>query len=428
MSDFINPFWSTYITVITVVSIAACALLLWIAGKSKVAASGGDNTTGHVWDEDLREMNNPLPMWWVGMFVITIVFAIAYLFVFPGLGDSKGQFGWSSAGQYQAELDKSAKDLAPLYARFASMKTDELARDPQAQGIGERLFLNNCAQCHGSDARGSKSFPNLADADWLHGGSPEKIRETIMQGRNGNMPPIAAAVGGADDLKNVAQYVLSLSGSPHDSGRAALGKEKFAVCAACHGADGKGNQALGAPNLTDNIWLHGFGEETIVSMMTNGKVNVMPAQGEKLSAPQIELLTAYIWGMSNQGGGAAPAAAAPAPVAAAAGDEASWKLENGVVKFYFASGKADVATGADKALAEVVAAVKGGKKATISGYHDASGDPAKNAELAKQRAMAVAGALKAAGLTDEQVVLQKPEQAKVDGPAAEARRVEVTAN
>ncbi len=303
MSDFIHPFWSSYVTIITLVSIVACALLLWVAGKSKVAAdSANDNTTGHVWDEDLREMNNPLPMWWVGMFIITIVFGLAYLFVFPGLGDSKGQFGWTSAGQYQAELDKSAKDVAPLYARFAAMKTEDLARDPQAQGIGERLFLNNCAQCHGSDARGGKGFPNLSDGDWLHGGTPEKIKETLLQGRNGNMPPMAAAVGGADDLKNVAQYVLSLSGSPHDAARAGLGKEKFAACAACHGVDGKGNHALGAPNLTDDIWLHGYGEEAILAMINKGKVNQMPAQADKLSAAQIDVLTAYVWGLSNKGG------------------------------------------------------------------------------------------------------------------------------
>jgi len=303
MSDFISPFWSVYVSVLTLVSIIACAVLLWVAGKTKVVIvdTVNDNTTGHVWDEDLREMNNPLPMWWVGMFVITVVFSIGYLFLFPGLGDAKGQFGWSSTGQYQAEVDKAAKDVAPLYARFAGMKPEELARDPQAQGIGERLFLNNCAQCHGSDARGGKGFPNLSDSDWLHGGTPEKIKESITLGRTGNMPPLAAAVGGADDLRNLAQYVLSLSGSPHDTGRAGLGKEKFAVCAACHGADGKGNHAMGAPNLTDNIWLHGYGEELILAMVTKGKVNQMPAQSDKLSAAQIDVVAAYVWGLSNKG-------------------------------------------------------------------------------------------------------------------------------
>jgi cytochrome c oxidase cbb3-type subunit 3 len=166
--------------------------------------------------------------------------------------------------------------------------------------IGERLYSNNCAQCHASDARGNKGFPNLTDGDWLHGGTTEKITETITGGRIGNMPPMAAAVGSADDVKNVAQYVLSLSGSPHDAASAALGKEKFAVCAACHGVDGKGMQAVGSANLTDNIWLHGFGEKAIIEMVNNGKVNVMPAQASKLTKPQIHVLTGYIWGLSNK--------------------------------------------------------------------------------------------------------------------------------
>ncbi len=173
-------------------------------------------------------------------------------------------------------------------------------------GVGERLFMNNCAQCHGSDARGSKGFPNLADADWLHGGSPDKIRETITGGRRGQMPPMAAAVGTPDDVKNVANYVLSLSNSPHDSVRAQLGKAKFTACAACHGMDGKGNQALGAPNLTDDVWLHGWGEQAVMNMVNNGKVNEMPAQSGKLTDAQIHVLATYVWGLSNK-----PATAKP---------------------------------------------------------------------------------------------------------------------
>jgi cytochrome c oxidase cbb3-type subunit 3 len=284
---------------ITLVSILACALLLWFSGKA-VAMTANDNTTGHVWDGDLREMNNPLPRWWVWLFVITIVFAGVYLAIYPGLGAFTGNAKWSSVGQYEAEVAKGNADVAPLYAKFAAMTPEDMSRDPQAMAIGERLFMNNCSQCHGSDARGSKGFPNLTDGDWLHGGAPDKIKETLTLGRIGNMPPMAAAVGTADDVKNVANYVLSLSNSPHDSGRANLGKEKFMICAACHGPDGKGNQALGAPNLTDNIWLHGFGENAIVAMVNNGKVNQMPAQGERLSAGQVQVLTSYVWGLSNK--------------------------------------------------------------------------------------------------------------------------------
>jgi cytochrome c oxidase cbb3-type subunit 3 len=300
MSDFTSNFWSVYVTAVTIIGIVACLFLLWFSGKAK-AMTAHDNTTGHVWDGDLREMNNPLPRWWVGLFVITLVFGAVYLTFYPGLGSFGGKLGWSSKGQLAAEIAKGEADIAPVYARFESMTPQEIARDPKGHAIGERLFMNNCSQCHGSDAHGSKGFPNLTDSDWLHGGSPEKISETLTMGRVGQMPPMAAAVGTADDVKNVAHYVLSLSGNPHDSVRANLGKAKFSACAACHGSDGRGNQALGAPNLTDDIWLHGYGEAAIVNMINNGKVNQMPAQASKLSPAQIKVLSSYVWGLSNKG-------------------------------------------------------------------------------------------------------------------------------
>ena len=298
MSDFNGNFWHLFVAGVTLVGIIACLILLWFSGKAK-AMTANDNTTGHVWDGDLREMNNPLPRWWVGLFIITIVFALVYLAFYPGLGNQPGKFGWSSAGQYDTEVAKANEQVAPLYAKFQAMPVEEVAKDPQAMAIGDRLFMNNCAQCHGSDARGSKGFPNLTDADWLHGGSPEKIKETLTNGRVGQMPPMAAAVGSPEDVRNVAHYVLSLSGSPHDSLRASLGKSKFGACAACHGMDGKGNQSLGAPNLTDDIWLHGWGENAIVNMINNGKNNQMPAQAAKLTEGQIHVLASYVWGLSN---------------------------------------------------------------------------------------------------------------------------------
>jgi cytochrome c oxidase cbb3-type subunit 3 len=298
MSDFTSNFWSIYVSAITVVSILACALLLWFSGKAK-AMTANDNTTGHVWDGDLREMNNPLPRWWVWLFVITIVFGFVYLALYPGLGTYAGKLGWTSAGQHKDEMAKGDAAVAPLYAKFAAMKVEDVSRDPQAKAIGERLFMNNCSQCHGSDAHGGKGFPNLTDNDWLHGGTPEKIVETLTKGRIGQMPPMAAAIGTSDDVKNVANYVLSLSKAPHDSVRAELGKSKFVACAACHGMDGKGNQALGAPNLTDDIWLHGYGENAVIAMINNGKVNQMPAQADKLSEAQIHVLASYVWGLSN---------------------------------------------------------------------------------------------------------------------------------
>lgn len=299
MSDFTGSFWSYYVAGLTLVGIIACLLLLWITARTKGVVRA-DNTTGHVWDEDLREMNNPMPRWWMWLFVITIVFALLYLVAYPGLGSYEGELRWTTRGEYTSEVEKANKDLAPMYAQFTARKPEELAGDPNAMAIGERLFMNNCSQCHGSDARGSKGFPNLTDTDWLHGGGTDKIKETITGGRHAVMPPMAAAVGSADDVKNVAQYVLSLSGSPNDSVRAQLGKAKFTACAACHGVDGKGNQAIGAPNLTDDVWLHGWGEPAILAMINNGKVNDMPAQAGKLTEAQIHVLTGYVWGLSNK--------------------------------------------------------------------------------------------------------------------------------
>ena len=297
MSDFVSGGWSVFVAAVTVVGLVACLALLIIASRRKVMAN--DNTTGHVWDEDLREMNNPLPRWWVWLFVITVVFSAVYLAFYPGLGSHPGTLKWTSAGQHQAEVERARAAMAPLYAKFASLPAEALAKDAQAMGIGERLFANNCAGCHGSDARGSKGFPNLTDGDWLWGGSFDKIKETITNGRQGMMPPMAAAVGTAEDVRNVANYVLSLSGSPHNNVAAQLGKSKFVACAACHGPDGKGNQALGAPNLTDKVWLHGWGEDAIVAMVTGGKTNVMPAQTQRLSPEQIHVLAAYVWNLSQ---------------------------------------------------------------------------------------------------------------------------------
>ena len=304
MSDFTSEFWSWYVAGLTLVSILACLVLLWISGTTKVKASA-DNTTGHVWDGDLREMNNPLPKWWVYLFIITVVFSLAYGVLYPTFGKYQGLLGWSSDGQHKAEVAKVEKAIAPIYAKFGEMTPPQLASDASAMAIGERLFMNNCAQCHGSDARGARSFPNLTDRDWLWGGEPDAIKTTITNGRTGVMPPMAAAVGTPDDVRNVAHFVLSLSGSPHDSVRAALGRAGFAACAACHGADGKGNTAMGAPNLSDNTWLHGWGEDAVVRAITKGFNNQMPAQAGKLNADQIHVLSAYVWGLSNKAGAAA---------------------------------------------------------------------------------------------------------------------------
>ena len=297
MSDFFSSGWSIFVGVATLLGLLACLWLLFIAAKRQPMAA--DNSTGHVFDEDLVEMNNPLPRWWMILFVLTVLFSFGYVAVFPGLGSLPGQFGWTSQNQLEAEQQAANAAMTQVYAGFKGLPAAELSHNPKAMAIGERLFINNCSTCHGSDAHGSKGFPNLTDTDWLHGDTPEKIEESITLGRVGMMPPMAAAVGTSEDVRNVANYVLSLSGSAHNSIAAAAGRAKFGACAACHGADGKGNQALGAPNLADKIWLHGWGEDAIVAMVVNGKTNVMPAQGGRLTPEQIHVLATYVWSLSQ---------------------------------------------------------------------------------------------------------------------------------
>ena len=427
MSDFTSNFWPVFIAGTTLLGIFGCLVLVWVSGKTKVMTAA-DNTTGHVWDGDLREMNNPLPRWWVGLFIITCIFSLAYLYLYPGLGSYQGSLGWTQTGQFEKEVARGNEQTAPIYAAFAGKSTEELAKDPQAMAIGDRLFMNNCAQCHGSDARGGTGFPNLTDGRWNWGGTPEQIHATIAQGRTGIMTPMAAAVGSSDDVRNLANHVLSLSKSPHDSVRANLGRDKFAACAACHGPDGKGNQARGAPDLTSGVFVDGPAVEAhIVNVINNGKTGVMPAWESKFTPEQLKVLTAYVWGKGGGVAGATPAAAAPAaaaPAAAADNDAASVVVENGVVKFFFATGKADLAGGADQALADVVAGVKDGKKAAVSGFVDSTGNAAQNEELAKQRAFAVRDQLKALGVAEDSIELKKPENIEA-GAGAQARRVEV---
>lgn len=307
MSDFTSGFWNWYIVVITILGIAGCAILLWSQSVHKVRIDEHgkpEQTTGHVWDEDLTELNTPMPRWWMGLFYLTIVFAIAYLVLYPGLGSYAGKLGWQSGAAYKAEVKQANADFSPLFEQYLKQDIKLVARDPQARAIGERLFLNYCAQCHGSDARGNKGYPNLTDADWLYGGEPSVIKETIMKGRNGQMPPMGAALGSDKDVENVAHYVRSLSGLTTDPVKVAFGKPKFGACAACHGFDAHGNPALGAPNLTDKVWLYGGSAETVMETIRKGRNNTMPAWGEFLGEGKVHVLAAYVWGLSNTPGAA----------------------------------------------------------------------------------------------------------------------------
>ena len=315
MSDFVSDFWGFYVAIATLVSIGACGLLLFLTGRMRVKAAakaprgrgsgvGNVSTTGHVWDGDLAEYNNPVPRWWMWLFYLTIAFALAYLVLYPGLGRIPGALGWTSAGAYANERKEVDDKIQPLYAKYVAMDIKEVAADAQAHAMGERLFLNYCAQCHGSDAGGSNGFPSLRDKDWLYGGDPQTIKETITNGRNGIMPPMGQVLG-EEGVKNVAHFVRSLSGLPHDGPRAQLGQASFLqICAACHGADGKGNPQVGAPNLTDQIWLYGSSEAALIETIGKGRgaggaVTRMPAHKDLLDDGKIQLLTAYVWGLSN---------------------------------------------------------------------------------------------------------------------------------
>ena len=312
MSDFTSGFWNGYVIVLTLASIAYCAWLLLVTSRTRVkpgaapAVSKGTKVElhGHTWDGDLAELNNPLPRWWMWLFYITIVFSLAYLVLYPGLGKLPGALGWTSVGEHASEIADFDARQAPLYAKYSAMDIPHVAVDPLAHAMGERLFLANCAQCHGSDAGGGKGFPNLRDNDWEYGGDPVSIKESITNGRNGIMPPFGPILGD-NGVKNVAHYVRSLSGLPADSLRVQIGKPIFMQnCAACHGADGKGNQQIGAPNLTDQIWLYGGTEATIVETITKGRgeasaITRMPAHKDLLDPGKIHLLTAYVWGLSN---------------------------------------------------------------------------------------------------------------------------------
>lgn len=302
MSDFVNNFWSGYIVVLTVAGLIVCVLLLMAMSTKRKPAGTKPELHGHVWDEDLAEYNNPLPRWWIGLFYLTIVFAVVYLVLYPGLGSYAGVSKWTSTNQYQAETQLAETRYGPTFNRYLEQGLAVVAEDPAARAIGQRLFLTYCAQCHGSDAGGGIGFPSLRDKDWLYGGEPETIKASIMEGRNGVMPALGSAVGGQEGATQVANYVLSLSGRPHDSIKAIFGKDKFVVCAACHGMDGKGNKMLGAPNLTDDIWLYGGSQDAIVETILNGRKGQMPAHKDFLGEAKVHVLAAYIYSLSVEPG------------------------------------------------------------------------------------------------------------------------------
>lgn len=474
-SQFTSPFWHYYIIAIVA---AAFVYIIWLLiaqdRKAKPPRRGEEvKTMGHSWD-GIEEYDNPLPRWWFWMFICTIIFSLAYLYIYPGLGDYKGHkfddgTHWSSKNQYERDVKEAEASYAQLYAKYTAMTPEEASKHPEAMTIGQNLFNTYCIQCHGSDAKGSRGFPNLTDTDWLYGGTPDKIHETIAKGRTGVMAAWGPTLG-EERVKDAANYVMSLSGMEHNEDRAARGKEVFAAnCAVCHGPNGGGNMGM-APNLTDDVWLWGKSEKAIIETITGGRHNQMPAWEGFLSKEKLHLLTTYVWGKSHPDGKALPtdaqhavgneaakaedkAKAEPASVQAApasaepakaasdtaaeekaaadeaaepAANEAAVTVENGVIKFYFATGKSDVAAGADKAAADAVKAAKAGKKLVVSGFADSTGNVAANARLSKQRAQAVQAFLLKQGVKVESIELRKPVSSMGGkGNNAEGRRVEV---
>ncbi len=300
MADFNSDFWHWFIAIATIISILACVWLIrWMT--SGFEKKDQVDNTGHIWDGDLTELNNPLPRWWLGLFYLTLAFGGFYLLLYPGLGAFEGLLGWTSRGAYEQEVETVETEVGPLFERYSQTPVLDLIENEDALNIGERLFLTYCATCHGSDARGARGYPNLRDRAWLWGGDPQSIKTTITNGRIAAMPSWEAALGGEAGVDEVTQYVLSLSGRATIQALADNGRVKFQTfCVACHGPEGKGNPAVGAPDLTDGNWLYGGSITRIAESIAGGRNGQMPAQGERLGEAKIHLLTAYVYSLSQQ--------------------------------------------------------------------------------------------------------------------------------
>lgn len=293
--------WATILSVVIVLNIVGCYWLIRWAAKPRPGESNEGEVTGHVWDGDLEELNNPMPHWWLVMFYITIVFGLAYIVLYPTIPSFKGILGWTSANQHEQSVDEANSVYGPIYRAYAEVPLSELIEDPAAVKIGQRLFVNYCAQCHGSDGSGAPGFPNLTDGDWLWGGEPARIEETILNGRQATMPAWGAVLG-QDGVEKVAEFVISLSGRKHDAAKAAEGQQTFnTMCVACHTPDGTGNQMMGAANLADRVWLYGASKEKILETISNGRNGIMPSHKNFLGEDKVHLVAGYVYSLSQSG-------------------------------------------------------------------------------------------------------------------------------
>ena len=275
---------------------------------------------GHNFD-GIEELNNPLPRWWTILFWICLAWGLLYLALYPGLGNFQGLLGWQSSNQgvrsleesrqaaeeareaglyvqYDRERERAEEVYGPIFQQYAEMDLTEMAHDEEARRVGQRLFLQNCAMCHGSDARGSRGFPNLTNGVFNWGGSADDIYTTLMQGREGEMPAQLDILG-EDGIEEMTAYVLSLSGRSVDRQLARAGEENWATCAACHGQDGTGNTAMGAPDLTNDVWTYGGSRRAIEETLRDGRHGVMPAFEQTLGEDKVRILTGYILGLNE---------------------------------------------------------------------------------------------------------------------------------
>ena len=287
--------WSWYIIIGTIFGMVSCFWLIVWTNKQRQSDEDIAESESHVWDENIRELNNPLPMWWLWLFVLTIIYSAIYLVVYPGMGNFAGTSGWSQINQYDEEVAAAEARYGPMFAQYGSMEVTDLVHDPKAMSIGQSLFANYCSQCHGSTAQGARGFPNLTDDDWLYGGDPDKIEHAIMSGRSGLMPALGAALG--DDLDAMVSYIRALPDGQDTSSPAHAKYNVF--CIACHGPDATGNPALGAPDLTNDIWLYGSSEKAIRQTLTEGRNGVMPAHSNLIGPDRARILAAYVYSLSR---------------------------------------------------------------------------------------------------------------------------------
>ena len=294
-------FWQWFVAAGTIVFVVWCVWIIWWATKQGPANVADDEVVGHKWDGDLEEWNNPAPKWWLYLYFITLGWAVLYMILYPGLGAFDGALGWSSADQYEAEMAAAEDRYEPIYERFAALPFEERMADPDAMRLGASLYASYCTTCHGSDARGAKGYPNLTDDAWQWGSSEEQIYATLMNGRTAVMVPQGALIGGDEGIANMANYVLSLSGAVEADQAAQAMQPTFATyCSACHMPDGTGNPVLGAPNLTDDVWLYGGTVEDVRYTLANGRNGQMPAHGELLGENRARILAAYVRSLSAE--------------------------------------------------------------------------------------------------------------------------------